>query len=121
MRRKENNEETEKNNVGNIGALSHEYVESKASSTIAASLIVGSPLIADDALLNAYRFLRRDDVYYREEGEDEIDVVERIDKLPGQDRLAKTEGLLKKNELLTKQGGDLFRQWISELQERRGG
>ncbi|KAG7403860.1 hypothetical protein Forpe1208_v016346 [Fusarium oxysporum f. sp. rapae] len=100
---------------------SHEYVESKASSTIAASLIVGSPLIADDALLNAYRFLRRDDVYYREKGEDEIDVVERIAKLPEQDRLAKTEGLRKKNELLTKQGGDLLRQWISESQERRGG
>ncbi|EXK77727.1 hypothetical protein FOQG_17582 [Fusarium oxysporum f. sp. raphani 54005] len=97
---------------------SHEYVESKASSTIAASLIVGSPLIAGDDLLNAYRFLSRDDVYYREEGEDEIDVVERIAKLPEQDRLAKAEGLRKKNELLTKQGGDLFRQWISESRER---
>ncbi|RYC77020.1 hypothetical protein BFJ63_vAg20105 [Fusarium oxysporum f. sp. narcissi] len=100
---------------------SHEYVESKASSTITASLIVGSPLIADDALLNAYRFLRRDDVYYRERGEDEIDVVERIAKLPKQDRLAKAEGLREKNELLTKQGGDLFRQWISESRQRLEG
>lgn len=100
---------------------SHEYVESKASSTIPASLIVGSPLIADDDLLNAYRFLSRDDVYYREKGEDEIDVVKRIAKLPEQDRLAKAEGLRKKNELLTKQGGDLFRQWISESRERLEG
>ncbi|KAH7461660.1 hypothetical protein IWW34DRAFT_674530 [Fusarium oxysporum f. sp. albedinis] len=100
---------------------SHEYVESKASSTIAASLIVGSPLIADDGLLNAYRFLRRDDVYYRERGEDEIDVVERIAKLPEQDRLAKAEGLRGKNELLTKQGGDLFRKWISESRKRLEG
>ncbi|KAJ9412496.1 hypothetical protein FOXG_14908 [Fusarium oxysporum f. sp. lycopersici 4287] len=100
---------------------SYEYVESKASSTIAASLIVGSPLIADDDLLDAYRFLSLEDVYYREEGEDEIDVVERIAQLPEQDRLAKAEGLRKKNELLTKQGGDLFRQWISESRGRLEG
>ncbi|KAF4463655.1 hypothetical protein FALBO_9521 [Fusarium albosuccineum] len=97
---------------------SHEYVESKASSTIPASLIVGCPLIADDDLLNAYRFLSLDDVYYREKGEDEIDVVERIAKLPEQDRLAKAEGLRRKNEWLTKKGGYLFRQWISESRER---
>ncbi|KAH7227229.1 uncharacterized protein BKA55DRAFT_716950 [Fusarium redolens] len=100
---------------------SYEYVESKASSTIAASLIVGSPLIADDDLLDAYRFLSLEDVYYREEGEDEIDVVERIAQLPEQDRLAKAEGLRKKNELLTKQRGDLFRQWISESRGRLEG
>ncbi|KAF5250226.1 hypothetical protein FANTH_4551 [Fusarium anthophilum] len=100
---------------------SHEYVQSKASSTVAASLIVGSPLIADDALLNAYRFLRRDDVYYREKGEDETDVIERIAKLSERDRLAKSDGLRKRNKLLTKQGGYLFRQWITQSRGRLEG
>lgn len=97
---------------------SHEYVESKASSTIPASLIAGSPLIADDDLLNAYRFLTKEDVYYREKGEDEIDVVERIAKLPEREREEKARKLRKKNEQLTKQGAELFRRWISESRER---
>jgi hypothetical protein len=97
---------------------SAEYTKSKASSTIPASLIVGSPLIADDDLLGAYRFLTRDDVYYREQGEDEIDVVERIAKMSDAERQQKADGLRAKNALLTKKGAEQFREWIADSRAR---
>jgi len=48
------------------------------SSTVLTSLMTGAPVIADDAVLRAYTFLTREDVFLMREGEDEVDVMLRV-------------------------------------------
>lgn len=57
------------------------YLVYKASSSIGASLLTGVPMIADQQLLNSYRHLTRDGVYFQYDGEHFVDTVERIRKL----------------------------------------
>lgn len=93
---------------------SADYMRNKASSTIPASFVVGVPLIAGDDLLEAYTFVDREDVYYRAEGEDEIDVIARIASMPEADRLEKSENVRRKNERLVKESSILMRDWVRE-------
>ncbi|KAH8555423.1 hypothetical protein BGW37DRAFT_477101 [Umbelopsis sp. PMI_123] len=60
---------------------SDSYLLYKASSSVGASLLTGVPLIADQALLDSYRHLTKDGVYFQNDGEHFIDTVERIRKL----------------------------------------
>ncbi|GBF95428.1 hypothetical protein Rsub_08390 [Raphidocelis subcapitata] len=56
------------------------YVTSKMSSTLVSSLITGTPVVADDALLAAYTedFLPRDAAFVMRPGEDEVDAMLRV-------------------------------------------
>ncbi|CAO3680663.1 unnamed protein product [Umbelopsis ramanniana] len=60
---------------------SDSYLVYKASSSVGAALLTGVPLIADQALLDSYRHLSKDGVYFQNDGEHFIDTVERIRKL----------------------------------------
>jgi hypothetical protein len=60
---------------------SDSYLLYKASSSVGAALLTGVPLIADQALLDSYRHLSKDGVYFQNDGEHFIDTVERIRKL----------------------------------------
>ncbi|CAO1624855.1 unnamed protein product [Parajaminaea phylloscopi] len=51
------------------------YLETKASSTVAASIISGAPMVADQALLDTYSYLPRECVWFREEGETELEAA----------------------------------------------
>jgi hypothetical protein len=54
------------------------YLTSKMSSTLVSSLITGTPVVADAAMLGAYTFLGREDVFFMNKGEDEVDVMLRV-------------------------------------------
>jgi hypothetical protein len=54
------------------------YLRSKMSSTLVSSLITGTPVVADEAMLKAYSFLHRGDVFLMEPGEDEVDAMLRV-------------------------------------------
>lgn len=54
------------------------YVTAKMSSTIVSSLMTGVPVVADEAVLKAYTFLGRDDVFLMHAGEDEVDAMLRV-------------------------------------------
>lgn len=51
------------------------YLETKASSTVAASLISGAPMVADRAILETYSYLPKECVWFREEGETELEAA----------------------------------------------
>ncbi|KAF2095793.1 hypothetical protein NA57DRAFT_58866 [Rhizodiscina lignyota] len=93
---------------------SHDYLDRKASSTVPASLIAGSPLIADQKILKAYTYLDEDDVYLRETDESEIDVVARLASLPEEVRNDKGARLRMKNERLTVETMALLKSWIEQ-------
>lgn len=89
-----------------------EYLYSKASSTIPASLIAGAPLIADEELLAAYTYLSEDVVYMRNPGESEIDAAARIAALPPKERAAKSRIVRRKNRKMAKDASHLLRAMI---------
>lgn len=60
------------------GFASKEYLDRKASSSVPAALLAGTPLVADEALLDAYAYVDRESVWVQGEGETEFDVVGRM-------------------------------------------
>jgi len=54
------------------------YYNKKFSSTIVTSLITTTPIIADERLLTAYKFLDESCVFYQQAGEGQLDVVTRV-------------------------------------------
>lgn len=52
-----------------------EYLDRKASSSIPAALIGGTPLVATQAMLDAYSYLTNDVVWFQQERETDMDVV----------------------------------------------
>lgn len=50
----------------------------KISSTLVSALVSGVPVVADDATLAAYTFLKREHVFYMAPGEDEMAVMLRV-------------------------------------------
>lgn len=48
------------------------YYTQKFSSTVVTSLITGTPIVANQALLDAYTFLTRDAVLFQQEGQGEL-------------------------------------------------
>lgn len=62
--------------LGLVHAMaSDKYYTSKFSSTIIASLATSTPIIANDAFLQAYSFLDRSSVHYQAAGKQEVDVM----------------------------------------------
>ncbi|KAF4126990.1 hypothetical protein GMORB2_0728 [Geosmithia morbida] len=57
---------------------SDEYLDRKASSTVPAALIAGAPMVATQAILDAYSYLPRDAVWLSEPDEDEMDTIRRF-------------------------------------------
>jgi hypothetical protein len=54
------------------------YLTQKISSTIVSSLMTGIPVVADDATLAAYTFLKKEHVFYMAPGETEMTVMLRV-------------------------------------------
>lgn len=54
------------------------YFREKSSSTVAASLICGAPLLTETATLNVYSYLSASSVWLRRSGEDDVDAMLRI-------------------------------------------
>lgn len=98
---------------------SEDYLTRKASSTIPAAYIAEVPLIANDKLLKAYKYVDKENVYYMEQGEDEMDVVARISKLSKGERMKKSADLKMKNQLLVKKSSDLLERWMRESLDER--
>lgn len=57
---------------------SEQYYDRIASSAIPAALIAGTPIVANERLLKAYTYMPRGAVWLAQEGEDELDVIERV-------------------------------------------
>ena len=94
---------------------SDQYLDRKASSTVPAGLIGGTPLVATREILAAYSYLPEDAVYLQEKDETEFDVIGRVLKDAGKDRIKKMQTVRNKCAELVKTNSRLVEGWIKDL------
>jgi hypothetical protein len=95
------------------------YVE-RASSTVAASLIAGCPLVASRRLFATYTYLDESVAWVQEEDEDEMDVVIRVGhERSAVERSAKNDSVRRRNQELCARSVRQFGQWILEATAAR--
>lgn len=61
------------------------YLIQKMSSTVVSSLMTATPIIADQAVLDSYTFLKPEHVFLMEKGETEMHVMQRVSAGAGPD------------------------------------
>jgi hypothetical protein len=99
---------------------SDEYLDRKASSTIPASLIAGTPLVATREIVNAYSYLSDDMLWLQSPGESEFEVVSRALAMTDEQRAEKTNKVRRHNEMLIERNVRAVRNWTEEAFSRIG-
>lgn len=97
---------------------SNEYLDRKASSSVPASLIAGTPLVATRNILKAYSYLDEGVVWVQEEGEGDIEVVARVIKMGEEARAEKKAAVAKKCAELVEGNLKLVGGWVEEALTR---
>jgi hypothetical protein len=100
------------------GFADKDYFTTKASSTVPASLIAGSPLIATRRLLHAYTYLAEECVWLQSDDETEFDVLARIVKLSFEERREVVERVKACNVALVQGNRELVREWTDAALEK---
>lgn len=91
-----------------------DYYVTKASSTVPASLIAGTPLVADKRLLQTYKYLDESIVWMQEEGESEMDTVGRVLAMSRAEKHAKKTAVKAWNERLVEENRRNVREWTAK-------
>ena len=92
-----------------------EYLDRKASSTVPAGLIGGTPLVATKEILAAYSYLPEDAVYLQNGDETEFDVIGRVLQDGGKHRIEKMQIVRNKCAELVVHNSHLVERWIKEI------
>ena len=98
----------------------NDYLDRKASSTVPASLLGGTPLVATKEILAAYSYLPQEAVYRQEEGETELNAVGRILQLKAKERKDKTANVRKACGEIIEGNVKLVGTWIKEAETKMG-
>ena len=93
----------------------NEYLDRKASSTVPAGLIGGTPLVATKEILAAYSYLPDDAVYLQKADETEFDVVGRVLQEAAKHRVEKMQIVRTKCAELVASNSRLVEGWIKEM------
>ena len=96
-----------------------EYLDRKASSTVPAGLMGGTPLVATKDILKAYSYLPEDAVYLQRKGETEFDVIGKVLKDGGKNRIEKMQTVRNKCAELIRSNSHLVGEWIHEVITKR--
>ncbi|KAI5267731.1 hypothetical protein E4T47_07986 [Aureobasidium subglaciale] len=96
------------------GFASPEYLDRKASSSVPAALIAGTPLVADRRLLEAYSYVEEESVWLQENGENEFDVVGRMLAATTQQREEKKEHARDNAERIIQGNVRRVGEWLGE-------
>ena len=94
---------------------SDEYLDRKASSTVPAGLIGGTPLVATKEIIAAYTYLPEDAVYLQREEETEFDVIGRVLKDAEKNRIGKMQTVRDKCAELVESNTRLVEGWITDI------
>lgn len=95
-----------------------EYLDRKASSSVPAALIAGTPLVASQPIIDAYSYINNDMVWRQESGEKDLDVVGKILKLEQQDRNIKKAAVEKRCTELVEENTRNVGDWIKEAKRK---
>ena len=94
-----------------------EYLDRKASSSVPAALIGGTPLVATKEIVEAYSYLSEDVVWLQNGKESEFEVVGRVLKMTAADRRKKSAQCVALRNDLIAGNTELVRAWISDALE----
>jgi hypothetical protein len=90
-----------------------EYLDRKASSSVPASLIAGTPLIASEEILGAYAYLPYDAVWLQYQKESEMDVVQRVVVWSDEEHALKKSKVRNACARLVQRNTELVEEWIT--------
>ena len=96
------------------------YLWKKASSSIAASFISGTPIVADQSILKAYSYIGEDAVYLQGANETDFDVLRRVLAGPVEWRVEKTKRVRERAEQVIEENKSKMKAWITEAGARTG-
>ncbi|KAK6542934.1 hypothetical protein TWF694_006872 [Orbilia ellipsospora] len=97
-----------------------EYLDRKASSTVPAGLIAGSPLVASKEIVDAYAYLTEDAVWLQAPEETDFDVIGRVLQLPNEERKAKAAKVRDLTKKIIDENIILARKWTLEAFKKIG-
>ncbi|EGX45909.1 hypothetical protein TWF173_001525 [Orbilia oligospora] len=97
-----------------------EYLDRKASSTVPASLIAGTPLVATKAIISAYAYLTEEAVWLQDESETDFDVIGRVLRMSNEDRKAKSTKVRELRQQIIDENINLARKWTLEAFKKIG-
>lgn len=104
-----------------IPAFSKEgYFTKISSSSIPASVIGGVPLIATREMLKSYSYLQEGDVYVQEDGETELNAIEKVVKMSDEERKAKTKTVHAIRDRMVKNNVKMVGRWIEDVRVKMG-
>jgi len=89
-----------------------EYLDRRASSSIPAALIAGTPLIATEELIKAYSYLPHESVWLQYIGESEMDAVERVVVWSDEEHALKKSKVRKACARLVQRNTELVEDWV---------
>jgi hypothetical protein len=90
-----------------------EYLDRKASSSIPASLIAGTPLIATEEILGAYAYLPHDAVWLQFKGESEMDTVQRVVAWSDEEHALKKSKVRSASARIVQRNTELVAEWVT--------
>lgn len=96
------------------GFANDEYYDRKASSTVPAALIAGTPLVATQQLLDAYTYVPEEAVWLQGPDEEDFKVIERILAMTPEERKKKKEAVKTANLKRVEMNKVLAAEWIRE-------
>ncbi|KAK5721211.1 hypothetical protein LTR17_014772 [Elasticomyces elasticus] len=94
------------------------YYDRKASSTVPASLIAGVPLVATRQLLKTYTYVKEEDVWLQEDGEQDFDIIGRILAMTTEQRAAKKAKVRATRDELIRQNKLDVKGWMETALRR---
>ena len=96
------------------------YLWQKASSSVPASFISGSPLIANKELLSAYSYIGEDAVYLQGDNETDFDVLGRVLRAPQSERGEKVRRVRERAMEVVEENVSKMGEWIRKATEEMG-
>lgn len=99
----------------------NDYYSNIASSSISASIIAGVPLIADLKLLDAYAYLRLSMVWYRDDGEHEIDAAFRLLNAGADKKRAMKDAVAERRTKIMQENYETVEGWAQQAYEMAQG
>ena len=97
-----------------------EYLQFKASSTIPASLLSGTPLVATKEILEAYSYLPEDAVYFQKDQETELEVIGKVLKANAKELEAKKSLVREACAKILDDNVDLIGTWLKKAALKTG-
>ncbi|KAL7268030.1 hypothetical protein RUND412_009363 [Rhizina undulata] len=92
----------------------NEYLDRKASSSVPAALIAGTPLVATKEMLEAYSYVDEEVVWLQAEGKSDLDVVGEILKMEPEERRRKKGRVRRRGREIIEGNVGKVGAWVAE-------